>query len=53
MNGGGKFAGPNVKLHLIMQFWREEEGGGIRGVAVKCENIRKNPSCEGGLQGFN
>ena len=30
----------------------EYEEGGIRGVAVKCLDITKNPDCEGSLRGL-
>tara|TARA_B100000900_G_scaffold236327_1_gene200631 strand:+ start:3491 stop:3640 length:150 start_codon:yes stop_codon:yes gene_type:complete len=38
-----------VKLPWILGFLSAEEAGGIRGVAVKCIDITKNISGEGGL----
>ncbi len=41
--------GSNVKLQLILAAVSTVEGGGIRGVAVKCLDITKNSDCEGSL----
>ncbi len=41
------------ELLLKLSGLSEVEVGGIPGVAVKCVEIRKNTSCEGGLLGFN
>ena len=41
----------NVRLKLF--FLSEVEVGGIPSVAVKCVDIRRNTSGEGGLLGFN
>ena len=40
-------------LPLKLFFLSEVEAGGIPSVAVKCVDIRRNTSGEGGLQGFN
>ncbi len=37
-----------VKLPPILKILSVEEGDGIHGVAVKCVDIMKNTSCEGG-----
>ena len=41
------------KLRLKLCGLSEVEAGGIPSVAVKCVNIRRNTSGEGGLLGFN
>ena len=41
------------ELHLKLSFLSEVEAGGIPSVAVKCVDIRRNTSGEGGLLGFN
>ena len=41
------------KLLSKLFFLSEVEVGGIPSVAVKCVNIRRNTSGEGGLLGFN
>ena len=41
------------KLQLKLFFLSEVEAGGIPGVAVKCVDIGRNTSGEGGLLGFN
>ena len=41
------------RLHLKLLFLSEVEAGGIPGVAVKCVEIGRNTSGEGGLLGFN
>ncbi len=40
-------------LILKLSDWSEGEVGGIPCVAVKCVEIRRNTSGEGGLLGFN
>ena len=40
-------------LHLKLALLSEVEAGGIPGVAVKCVEIGRNTSGEGGLLGFN
>ncbi len=49
MEGGGS----TVKLQLILGVLAAEERGGIRGVAVKFLDIRKNTDCEGSLLDCN
>ena len=44
-----KVCGSTVKLQLILATLSATEVGGIRGVAVKCVDIRRNTSGEGGL----
>ena len=44
-----KVCGSTVKLQLILDILSAVEAGGIRGVAVKCVDIRRNTSGEGGL----
>ncbi len=41
------------ELRLRLSDLSEEEVGGIPGVAVKCVEIGRNTSGEGGLLGFN
>ena len=48
-----KGAGSTRKLHLKLSFLRDEEAGGIPGVAVKCVDIGRNIGGEGGLLGIN
>ena len=48
-----KTMGLTHKLHLKLRFFSEVEVSGIPSVAVKCVNIRRNTSGEGGLLGFN
>ena len=48
-----KFMGLTHNLHLKLQFLSEVEVSGIPSVAVKCVDIRRNTSGEGGLLGFN
>ena len=43
-----KIAGSTWKVHLKLPFLRVGEVNGIPGVAVKCVDIRKNTSGEGG-----
>ena len=47
-----KFMGSTHNLHLKLQFLSEVEVSGIPSVAVKCVDIRRNISGEGGLLGF-
>ena len=44
-----KYRGLTPELHLKPFFLSIGEAGGIPGVAVKCVDIRKNTSGEGGL----
>ena len=44
--------GSTHRLHLKLRFLSEVEAGGISSVAVKCVDIRRNISGEGGLLGF-
>ena len=46
-----KVCGLTVELQLKLAFLSAFEAGGIRGVAVKCIDITKNPDCEGSLPG--
>ncbi len=48
-----KGEGSTLKLHLKLSFLRDEEAGGIPGVAVKCVDIGRNIGGEGGLLGIN
>lgn len=48
-----KCMGSTHKLHLKLSSLSEVEAGGIPGVAVKCVEIGRNTSGEGGLLGFN
>ena len=48
-----KFSGSTGKLQLILASLSTVEAGGIRGVAVKCLDITKNPDCEGSLPDRN
>ena len=47
-----KFMGSTHNLHLKLLFLSEVEVGGIPSVAVKCVDIRRNISGEGGQLGF-
>ena len=49
----GKGRGSTPELHLKLHSWSTGEAGGIPSVAVKCVDIRRNTSGEGGLLGFN
>ena len=49
---GVKFMGSTHRLHLKLLFLSEVEASGIPSVAVKCVDIRRNISGEGGLLGF-
>ena len=44
-----KFMGSTCELHLKLSFLRVGEVNGIPGVAVKCIDIGRNTSGEGGL----
>ena len=48
-----KSRGLTPTLHLKLWFLSEVEVSGIPSVAVKCVDIRRNISGEGGLLGFN
>ena len=48
-----KYPGSTRGLHSKLPFLSEVEVGGIPGVAVKCVEIGRNTSGEGGLLGFN
>ena len=48
-----KSVGSTHKLLSKLQLLSEVEVGGIPSVAVKCVDIRRNTSGEGGLLGFN
>ena len=50
---GVKTVGSTDRLHLKLWFLSEVEVGGIPGVAVKCVEIGRNTSGEGGLLGSN
>ena len=47
-----KTMGSTHRLHLKLLFLSEVEVGGIPSVAVKCVDIRRNISGEGGQLGF-
>ena len=44
-----KFQGSTLDVHLKLYFLSIGEAGGIPSVAVKCVDIRRNTSGEGGL----
>ena len=48
-----KGVGSTHRVRSKLQFLSEVEAGGIPGVAVKCVEIGRNTSGEGGLLGFN
>ena len=48
-----KSMGSTHKLHLKLSSLSDVEAGGIPCVAVKCVEIGRNTSGEGGLLGFN
>ena len=50
---GVKYIGSTYGLHLKLYSLSEVEANGIPGVAVKCVEIGRNTSGEGGLLGFN
>ena len=47
-----KSPGSTGRLHSKLSFLSEVEAGGIPGVAVKCVDIGRNTSGEGGLLGL-
>ncbi len=48
-----KVCGSNVKVQLLLGVVSAAEVGGIRVVAVKCLDIKKNYDCEGSLLDCN
>ena len=48
-----KGQGSTLKLHLKLSFLSEVEVSGIPSVAVKCVDIRRNTSGEGGFLDSN
>ena len=48
-----KYPGSTRELHSKLYFLSEVEASGIPSVAVKCVDIRRNTSGEGGLLGIN
>ncbi len=48
-----KFQGSTLELRLKLFFLSDGEAGGIPCVAVKCVDIRRNTSGEGGLLDIN
>ncbi len=48
-----KTTGVTCSLHLKLFFLGDGEAGGIPSVAVKCVDIRRNTSGEGGLLDIN
>ena len=48
-----KYRGLTSGLHLKLRFLSDGEAGGIPSVAVKCVDIRRNTSGEGGLLDIN
>ena len=42
-----KCRGSTVEVRRELVYLSEFDAGGIRGVAVKCLDITKNPDCEG------
>ncbi len=48
-----KIRGSTVRLQLKLSVLSVGEVGGIRGVAVKCVDITRNSSGEGGLLDYN
>ena len=48
-----KTMGSTHGLHSKLYFLSDVEAGGIPSVAVKCVEIGRNTSGEGGLLGFN
>ena len=48
-----KYRGLTPGLHLKLLILSEVEAGGIPRVAVKCVEMGRNTSGEGGLLGFN
>ncbi len=52
MKVGGQSYRLNWESNSKLQLLSEVEAGGIPSVAVKCVDIRRNTSGEGGLLGF-
>ena len=50
---GVKYRGSTAGLHPKLMVLSDVEAGGIPSVAVKCVDIRRNTSGEGGLLGIN
>jgi hypothetical protein len=50
---GVKCGGSTSELHLKLYILSDGEAGGIPGVAVKCVDIGRNTSGEGGLLDIN
>ncbi len=48
-----KFQGSTLELRVKLFFLRDGEAGGIPWVAVRCVDIRRNTSGEGGLLDIN
>ena len=48
-----KYRGSTPGLHLKLMVLSDVEAGGIPRVAVKCVEMGRNTSGEGGLLGFN
>ncbi len=53
VKSGVKGGGSTVEWHLILADLSKVEGGGIRGVAVKCLDIARNTHGEGSLLNIN
>ena len=53
VKSGVKYRSLTAELRLKLAILSEVEAGGIPSVAVKCVDIRRNTSGEGGLLGFN
>ena len=53
IKSGVKYQGLTLGLHLKLIILSEVEASGIPSVAVKCVDIGRNTSGEGGLLGFN
>ncbi len=53
INAVGKVCGSAVELQLILASLSTVEGGGIRGVAVKCLDMTKNSDGGGSLLDCN
>ncbi len=49
--GGGEIGGLNPAEPSELEGLSAAEGCGMRGVAVKCIDIAKNPDCEGSVPG--
>ncbi len=48
-----KVCGSTDKLQLKLEVLSQVEVGGIRGVAVKCLDIKTNSDCEGSSLDYN